>query len=128
VQKIKPHTYHLGKKIFKSFFLLCSKPQEDIPYDLKTDLIKAVSNLMRKIKSGENIIVKTHLISEKYFHRIPFNPIITEIHASFFRRLRIVSIAILAHLIRKYIFHKKSKINIKKIYNRKWYSLTWTKK
>lgn len=83
---------------------------------------------MGKIKSGEDIILETHLIPKKYIHRIPFNPKITEIHATIFRRLRIVSTAILAHVIRKYIFYKKSEINIKKLYSRKWYCITWTKK
>lgn len=95
---------------------------------LNKDLKIALKNILDKIEKGDKIQLDTHLFSEKYLKKVPLNPDIFVSEQSFAIRLFIILTAILTNIIRYCIFGKKSTINIKKLYNRRWYRLIWTKK
>lgn len=118
------HDYHLYKNTFLSFWLLCTHSKDDILSILSEDLNIAVEKLMQKIKSGDKIVVKTHIHTIVEF-KFSYKPEKLAFKQKFILIMYYSLIALLTAYIRKLFLHEKPKLH--KISEKVWYRLIWTK-
>ncbi|KXG75493.1 hypothetical protein AN618_18610 [Fervidicola ferrireducens] len=74
------HYVYLQKRIFSSFLLLCTHSPDDAIRKLYIDLIhEALPKVIEAARNEDKIILKTHLIRENLFHKLPSSPLIEPI-------------------------------------------------
>lgn len=97
------HKKYLQKRIFSSFWLLSTHSPEKILMNLYEDLIEtALPKVMIHAKKGDRIILRTYLLKESFFEKLPSSPSIRPIFP--FDRLLVIITVIIADIFRTIIF------------------------
>lgn len=132
VLRVGKHKLYLQKNIFTSAVLILSKPSHTALNLLQKDFINyALPKILDKAKSGDKIVLDTHLITKKQVKQLPHNPKVEKIYKGKLENTFYKIQLWIIFIIKKFILRKYKKLTWKKLLEKyqlhQWYLITWIK-